>query len=491
VSRSPDPRIAPSAQTSPPRDARPAAWRALVRFHAGAGARAALRAGTIGVAGLLFTVGSAPDPAYTLMTAVRSVVAREAGTGPGPPGGRVVYAIVAASLCALGARRVALGAMGWLRSLPVSARTARRAAWAGAGIAALPAAAFAGAALALTVLVYDVRLDGAKVLGLPLLLAAAAAVALRVEHRGVRAIAATALLGAAWGTWPALVLSAGALGLWDRTAGGLAPPASGRAAGRGRPVPRSLAIDARAGDPRAARLAGLASGVRLAWRAAGWRPWVDGLAAAAVPVAFAALVRANNVDLAPGTRAWVARLGAGLGVAAFVGVGASTLLARRPPWPWLRSLPWSAAERVTVDAVVLGAPAAGVGVVAALVLEGLAASAGGPHDAPARAAMAVAGAVASTGAAAFAVAGVAAAAAAAALRVGAGRQTGAAGEVALVSVPVAVVVASYPALAAAAAGLALACGALAVRRERRAAGAVRWDELRHGTEGDVGWISRV
>ena len=127
VSRSPDPRIAPSAQTSPPRDARPAAWRALVRFHAGAGARAALRAGTIGVAVLLFTVGSAPDPAYTLLTAVRSVVGREAGRGPGPPGGRVVYAILAASLCALGARRVALGAMGWLRSLPVSARTARRA----------------------------------------------------------------------------------------------------------------------------------------------------------------------------------------------------------------------------------------------------------------------------------------------------------------------------------------------------------------------------
>lgn len=489
-----DPRALAGARTGP---SRTGPWRGLVGFHAGAGARAALRAGTIGIAALIFAFGSTPDPADTLRTVMRSVVGREAGTGP-PPGGRLVYAALAVALSALGARRSAVGAAGWLRSLPASARTVRRAAWAGAVLAALPAAVFGATALALTGWVYRTPLDGAKVAGLPLLLAAAAAVALRVEPPGGRVLALGALFGAAWGTWPTLVLSAGALGAWDRTTGGLAPPPEPSTGGvrRRRPVTHARGAGAwAASGPRGARLAGLALAARWAWRAAGWRPWLDGLAAAALPVAFAAFVRANNADLAPGTRAWVARLGAGLGAAAYVGVGAGALLARRPPWPWVRALPWSAATRVAVDAVVLGAPAAGVGVGAALVLEWLASPLGAalhaPHAATARAVAALAVAVAITGGPALAVAAVAAVAAAGALRAGAGRQTGAAGELALVSVPAAVALALRPALAGGAAAVALALGALAVRRERRAAGAVRWDELRHGIEGDVGWITRV
>lgn len=477
--------------------ARGEAWRALLRFHAGAGARAALRAGTIGVAALIFAVGSAPDPGDALATLVRAVVGREtppaalppAALPPGglPPGGRVLYAAVAVALSAVGARRVALGATGWLRSLPVDAWTARRAAWVAAALAALPAAVFAGIALALTVWGYarlGARLDPCKVVGVPLLLAAAAAVALRVERAGARAIAALALLGAAWGTWPTLLAATGALGLWDRAAGGLAVPAPRVGVHHSERLAVGWSRDAAGERANAAstRRAGLALAARWAWRATGWRPWLDALLAAALPVAFAAFVRANNPDLAPSTRAWVARLGVSLGVAAYVGVAAGALLARRPPWPWVRSLPWSAAARVAVDAVVLGAPAAGVGVAGTVVLEAL----------PTAASWAVrASGVVSTGGAALVIAGVTAIAAAAAVRAGAGRQTGAAGELALVGIPTAVAVAVRPTLAVAAAGLALALGALAVWRERRAAGAVRWDELRHGIEGDAGWISRV
>jgi hypothetical protein len=38
--------------------------------------------------------------------------------------------------------------------------------------------------------------------------------------------------------------------------------------------------------------------------------------------------------------------------------------------------------------------------------------------------------------------------------------------------------------------VALALGALAARRERRAEGAVRWNELRHDAGGDALWLSR-
>jgi len=64
--------------------------------------------------------------------------------------------------------------------------------------------------------------------------------------------------------------------------------------------------------------------------------------------------------------------------------------------------------------------------------------------------------------------------------------------VALVGAAWAAAAAARPGLAAAAApALGLALGALAVRRERRAAGAVRWDELRHDPAGDALWLSRV
>jgi hypothetical protein len=38
--------------------------------------------------------------------------------------------------------------------------------------------------------------------------------------------------------------------------------------------------------------------------------------------------------------------------------------------------------------------------------------------------------------------------------------------------------------------VAAALGALAVRRERRSPGAVRWNELRHDPAGDALWLTR-
>ena len=49
----------------------------------------------------------------------------------------------------------------------------------------------------------------------------------------------------------------------------------------------------------------------------------------------------------------VLRLGASLGVTATILAVATLLSARRPPWAWSRSLPWSARRRVAADAVLL------------------------------------------------------------------------------------------------------------------------------------------
>ena len=49
----------------------------------------------------------------------------------------------------------------------------------------------------------------------------------------------------------------------------------------------------------------------------------------------------------------VLRLGTSLGITATVLAMATLLNARRPPWAWSRSLPWSARQRVAADAGLL------------------------------------------------------------------------------------------------------------------------------------------
>lgn len=64
----------------------------------------------------------------------------------------------------------------------------------------------------------------------------------------------------------------------------------------------------------------------------------------------ARLFLANN-NLAPRSAAAVSLFGLALALAAFIGPAADLLAARRPAWPWLRSLPRSAASRVMDDAI--------------------------------------------------------------------------------------------------------------------------------------------
>jgi hypothetical protein len=357
--------------------------RALALFHAGAGARAALRAGTIGVAVVVFAAGSAPNPAYLLMTFVLAAVGPPDGAAwAGGPAARFALGAGAVALAALGARRVVLGAHAWPGSLPVARADARRAAWAGAALATLPAALFALAAVALTPGLYGRPLDAARVAALPLLFAAAGAVALRAERRWARALAWLAFAGATVGTWSAALTGVAALAAWDRLAGGLARPRPThtrlpRLARHGSPAHSARIPDARTagGHGASALVSVLATVAAWAWRAAGWRAAVDAVAIAAVPVGFCAFVRVNNPDLAPATAAWVGRLGAGLGATLAVAAAADRLLARRAPWAWARALPWSAAHRVGADAAALGLPAVVlVGAAALLVLGGVGAA---------------------------------------------------------------------------------------------------------------------
>jgi len=62
----------------------------------------------------------------------------------------------------------------------------------------------------------------------------------------------------------------------------------------------------------------------------------------------------KNNELAANTAFSVSLFGLTLGLAVFIGLAAHALAARRPAWPWLRSLPLSSAARISSDALFLG-----------------------------------------------------------------------------------------------------------------------------------------
>ena len=104
---------------------------------------------------------------------------------------------------------------------------------------------------------------------------------------------------------------------------------------------------------------------RFTWRALGLRLLLP------LPVSILALAAAwfysRNNELSPADTGFVARLWASIAIALYVGGVGDIIAARRPPWPWLRSLPWSSHDRAIDDAIAIGLPALGVAVASIVV----------------------------------------------------------------------------------------------------------------------------
>ncbi len=409
--------------------------RALLAFHRGAGLRVALRASIIGVCVVLFVFGSSPDLAYTIYRFVLGVASTAAGPGP-----LQALALLGLGLAVQAESRIRLGVKGWLLTLPASGMDHRRALWGALVLAQLPVLATGALCALVTVLGYREPLSPEKLLGLPLAVVGIAAAAVP-SARGVlaRPAALAAALLATLAAWWGIAAAAALLVAADRVAGPIR-------------LPRSR--------PRR-RLFPAATGVLLAWRALGPRAPVEAAVPTLLPLAGAYFFRANN-QLAPATEALAARIGAGIAAAVYVAVLANALLLRRYPWPWVRSLPWSALRRAGTDAAALGLPGAWILLAAARMDPGAAV----------------------TAALVLALAGCLAAGAVRAARE---RKTGAAGEVLMVGVPAAVLLGVYP--AAWPLALALAAGALALARRRDLAQRpTRWTELHHDASGDSAWL---
>ena len=412
----------------------------LVRFHWAAGARVALRANAVVLGVVVFVFGSAPDGLATLKNFVLDLVARGHGGAS-----RGVFAAIAFAFAGTAAPRVLLGASGWMRSLPVEARASWRAAAIALCMAQLAVATFVPICVLAAAFVYHADVSPAKVASLAVMIAAVAAAALPSRRLHTRLIAAFAVGLSVVGTWPTIVASIVCLAIavhWDRRLSVRATRSASR------PDEESLG----AGDLDSSGLARDAAAGNRRQRCATGRRRV---------------IRVLHHGEQSGASSVHRRNGRSCLRSDFVGAvrwcaPRTRYFATRQPWPWARSLPWSARHRVLGDACLLGIPLCAVPL-------GLSA-------------------VSATQALWSPASSLAATSASAAVRGAGNRQTGAAGECMVVLLVAGGAIAMWPPLSLGAIAATPFFVWLGARRERNRV-ATRWVELHHAATGDPGWLS--
>jgi hypothetical protein len=402
----------------------------LVLFHLRVGARLALRVLAPVVA---FACGAAGFFEKDFLRNLSAILF----TGRGSSG--LLLAAISLGVASTAAPRICRGLTGWVRHLPASGVAHRRAATLAVAVAQLPLlVGLAGLA--------SLAVKGRATLAVTILGLAGTTLA-----TAVAAVPAQRSLLTRGLALPAAALTASSHGLWI-AAGFVLLLVADVAAG---PLGRTTT-----GHPPRRRGAGSARffEARIAWRALGWK-LAEAYVAGLLPVGAAALFVANNrAELASRHVLLAALLGGGVGLVLFLAQTGEALAARRPAWPWLRSLPGSAAERVRRDALFLAAHALPLLAVAAWI---------DPH-----AALPLAGALPCL-----------AALTAGALRRAPERRTGAAGEILLQGGLAAALLALLPWLALLLLPLTLPVLAAAANRERRQK-VSRWLELHHLAAGD-------
>ena len=308
---------------------------ALLRFHLHVGARLALRALMPIVAaavGGLFFLG---DDFF--ISFVRLLFGESSRGGSG-----VLIAVTSVGFASMAAPRVCRGLGGWMRHLPIHGRAQRRAAMAAIAVAQAPL--FLGLAAFALVATHFGKHLGALLVDLASLAVCAPAAALAVMpvERPVlaRPLALAAALLAVSGDGAQLAAGLLLLLAADFVAGEL--PRHGTA---GSPVFAGgrLGLSDRFVE------------LRIAWRSLKWRllsSWAAGL----LPLGAALLFVTNN-PLAPRHVRLAGVLGGASAVVFLFADLGEALGVRRPAWPWVRSLPWSADRRVQADAALLAAHA--------------------------------------------------------------------------------------------------------------------------------------
>ncbi len=246
-------------------------------------------------------------------------------------GGFLLSGIFTTFLCLIiasfSARRICLGLNGWIRHLPGNSHTLRRTAAISILFAQLPILVILAGLASIASKLFKISATP-YLAGLPLLGLSCGLCVLPVKQKIItRPMAALAGICASSNNWGFLVGSVLLFIVTDSLSGPLTFKKK-RSKFRG-------------------QIKGIFFTASLSWRALRLRPLIPYLFSLAI-LGATQLFLANN-DTLPLLAEHVIRFGGGLNMVVFCSIFTNMLASRRPPWPWVRSLPWSAKSRIVWD----------------------------------------------------------------------------------------------------------------------------------------------
>jgi len=229
-------------------------------------------------------------------------------------------------------RRICLGLNGWIRHLPIEGIVQRRMAGFAISIAQIPALAIIAGLAVMAMKLYQVS-AAPFIAGLPLLGLSSGLCVLPVKRKFItRPLAALATIGFASNNWAFLTGGIFLMIAADRISG---PLVQKKKHAKFHKTSRGLLLVA-----------------SINWRALRLRSlWLYLLS---LPLLGAAQLFIANNNPAPLLAEKMIRFGGALDLMLFCSIFANMLASRRPPWPWIRSLPWSAKTRILWDSSFIG-----------------------------------------------------------------------------------------------------------------------------------------
>lgn len=243
----------------------------------------------------------------------------------------LLFSVFSLSLAGIAASRICLGLTGWIRHLPVSSQTSRRLAGLAIFIAQIPVLVF----LVFPILFLSKNSGivlSLYIIGLAFLGLASAVCVLPVQRKLLtRPLAAVACVFSASGNWPFLILGLILIACCDLLSGSLIP------------------VRKRSRFHRAFK--GTLLYASISWRALRLRVFSSYILAVLILGGTSLFVSNNNFNPHLSTQATL--FGGTLGLTILLATLANRLASRRPPWPWARSLPWSARLRIVIDSLFL------------------------------------------------------------------------------------------------------------------------------------------
>lgn len=236
--------------------------------------------------------------------------------------------LLSLSVAAMAAPRICLGLNGWIRHLPALGLTHRRLAGVAISVAQTPVLLVLAVLALIAYAIFQIS-PFLYLLGLPILGLAAGLCVLPVQRNFfVKPLSFSACVLSTSSHWIFLMTAIVLLVIADLTAGALSPSRKSRVTQRSLPNSLTNSIIVL----RALRL-------RILF------PYLPVL----FVLGLTSLFLSNNT-LTPHQTFRAVIFGGTLSASIFCAFIANTLAVRRPPWPWARSLPWSAKQRITSDA---------------------------------------------------------------------------------------------------------------------------------------------